>query len=300
VLNVTAYQALRQPRHETLRVRGLDMHLTRWGPDTSPMESPLLLLHGWLDAGETFQFMVDAFKKDWPIVAPDWRGFGRSEWPQEGYGFPDYLGDLDALMEQISPFTPARLVGHSMGGNIACLFAGIRPERVRSVVSLEGIGMPRTSANQAPQRMRKWLDQIKSPATEKNYNSFEQLTAIIQFRYPRFSPEVAAFVARAWGTMDENDQVRLAADPRHHWVNPILYKREDAEATWREIRVPLMMMLGEKSDYLQRLGADGTIEALRLAYPGVEIASVADAGHMLHLERPDLAASLVEAFLDAH
>ncbi len=281
-------------------MRGLDLHVTRWGPEVSPLESPLFLLHGWLDAGETFQFMVDSFKKDWPIVAPDWRGFGRSEWPQEGYGFPDYLGDFDALMEQISPLNPARLVGHSMGGNIACLFAGIRPERVRCVINLEGIGLPRTSAHHAPQRMRKWLDQIKSPATEKNYNSFEQLTAIIQFRYPRLSPAVAAFVANVWGVLDENDRVRLAADPRHHWVNPILYKREDAEATWREIRAPLMLLLGEKSDYLKRLGADGTIEGLRRAYPDVEIASVAGAGHMLHLEQPGPVASLVESFLDAH
>ena len=57
-----------------------------------------------------------------------------------------------------------------------------------------------------------------------------------------------------------------ARDPRHHWVNPILYKREDAEATWREIRAPLLMMLGEESEYLKRLGADGTIEALRSAH----------------------------------
>jgi pimeloyl-ACP methyl ester carboxylesterase len=297
---VTAYQALRQPRHEILRVRGLDMHLTRWGPKPTAMEPPVFLLHGWLDVGDTFQFMVDALKKDWSLVAPDWRGFGRSEWPQEGYGFPDYLGDLDALMDQISPFAPARIVGHSMGGNIANLYAGLRPERVRCVVNLEGFGLPRTSAQDAPKRMRKWLDQIKIPATEKNYNSFEQLAAIIQFRYTRFSAATAAFVAQVWGTHDENGRVRLAADPRHHWVNPIIYKREDAEATWREIRAPLLMMLGEESDYLKRLGVDGTLEALRATHPEVEIASVADAGHMLHIERPELVAPLVEAFLDAH
>ena len=102
---MTAYRVLRQPRHETLRVRGLDLHVTRWGPKISPTESPLFLLHGWLDAGETFQFMVDAFKKDWPIGAPDWRGFGRSEWPQEGYWFPDYLGDLDTLLDELSPLS---------------------------------------------------------------------------------------------------------------------------------------------------------------------------------------------------
>ncbi len=93
---MTAYQTLRQPRHEMLRVRGLEMHLTRWGPPPSVAAPPVFLLHGWLDCGETFQFMVDAFKKDRAFVALDWRGFGRSEWPQEGYGFPDYLGDFDA------------------------------------------------------------------------------------------------------------------------------------------------------------------------------------------------------------
>jgi pimeloyl-ACP methyl ester carboxylesterase len=298
--SITAYQALRQPRHETLRIRGLDMHLTRWGPFPSAAQPPLFLLHGWLDAGETFQFVVDALQKDWPVIAPDWRGFGRSEWPQEGYGFPDYLGDFDALMDEISPHAPARIVGHSMGGNIANLYAGVRPERVRCVVNLEGLGLPRTSAQDAPMRMRKWLDQIKSPTLEKTYNSFEQLASVIQFRYQRFPPGAAAFVARVWGIPDADNRVRLAADPRHHWVNPILYKREDAEATWREIRAPMLMVLGQESDYMQRLGADGTLEALRAAFPGAEVASIAEAGHMLHIERPEAVAPMIEAFLDAH
>jgi pimeloyl-ACP methyl ester carboxylesterase len=298
--SVTSYQALRQPRRETLRVRGLEMHLTRWGPAPSAREPPVFLLHGWLDAGETFQFLVDAFKKDWPVVAPDWRGFGRSEWPQEGYGFPDYLGDFDALLDQIAPDAAARVVGHSMGGNIANLYAGLRPARVRCVINLEGLGLPRTSPQDAPKRMRKWLDQIKSPTVEKTYNSFEQLASIVQFRYPRFTPAAAAFVARVWGMPDENGRVRLAADPRHHWVNPILYKREDAEATWGEIRAPALVVLGQESDYLPRLGADGTIEALRAAHPGAEVVSIEGAGHMLHIERPDAVAPVIEAFLDAH
>jgi pimeloyl-ACP methyl ester carboxylesterase len=276
------------------------MHLTRWGPEPSAQAPPVFLLHGWLDAGETFQFIVDAFKKDWPVISPDWRGFGRSEWPQEGYGFPDYLGDFDDLMDRISPDSPARIVGHSMGGNIANLYAGLRPERVRCVINLEGLGLPRTSPQDAPKRMRKWLDQIKVPTLEKNYSSFEQLASVIQFRYQRFSPAAAAFVARVWGTTDGDDRVRLAADPRHHWVNPILYKREDAEATWREIRAPLLMLLGQESDYLTRLGADGTIEALRAALPLAEVVSIAGAGHMLHIERPEAVAPVIEAFLDKY
>ena len=276
------------------------MHLTRWGPEPSESESPIVLLHGWLDVGETFQFMVEAFERNRPVAALDWRGFGRSEWPQQGYWFPDYLGDLDAVLDQLSPAAPARIVGHSMGGNIACSYAGIRPERVRCVVNLEGFGLQRTSASQAPARMRKWLDQLKTPALRKDYASFEELAGIIRFRYPRFSPAQAAFVAAAWGRLDAGGRVRLAGDPRHHWVNPILYKREDTEACWRELRAPLLMLLGELSEFLPKLGVDGTPEAFRAIFPHMEIARVAGAGHMLHIERPDLVAPLVESFLDAH
>jgi pimeloyl-ACP methyl ester carboxylesterase len=297
---VTAYRALRQPRHETLRVRGLDMHLTRWGPEPSESVSPIFLLHGWLDTGETFQFMVDAMQRDWPLVALDWRGFGRSERPQEGYWFPDYLGDLDALLAELSPAAPARLVGHSMGGNIACSYAGVRPERVRCVINLEGFGLARTSPAQAPARMRKWLDQLKTQPERKNYASFEELAGIIRFRYPRFSPAQAAFVAAAWGKLDGGGRVQLAGDPRHTLVNPILYKREDTEACWRELRAPLLMLVGEESNHLSKLGADGTTAAFRSIFPHIEIARVAGAGHMLHIERPDLVAPLVESFLDAH
>ena len=260
----------------------------------------MFMLHGWLDASDTFQFVVDAFAKDWPIVAPDWRGFGRSEWPQEGYSFPDYLGDLDALLDQLVPTGRVQLVGHSMGGNIANLYAGVRPERVRCVVNLEGLGLPRTASSESPKRMRKWLDQIKTPAIEKSYDSLEQFEMVIQHRYPRFPPEVTRFVARVWGKQEADGRVRQSSDPRHHWVNPILYKREDAEATWREIKAPLLLLVGEKSEFLPRLGADGTETALRATYPGVEIQSVPDAGHMLHIERPAAVAPLIEAFLDAH
>lgn len=276
------------------------MHLTRWGPAPSASQPPLFLLHGWLDCGATFQFMVDAFKKDWPMVALDWRGFGLSEWPQEGYVFPDYLGDLDALLDMLSPVYPVKLLGHSMGGNIANLYAGLRPERVRCVVNLEGFGLSRTSSRESPQRMRKWLDQIKTPLAEKSYNSMEQFAAVIQFRYPRFPPEIVQFVARAWGASDEQGRVKQSSDPRHHWVNPFIYKREDAEATWRELRAPMLMMLGEESDYLARLGPDGTLEALHNTFPGVEIQPIAAAGHMLHIERPASVAERVEAFLEAH
>ena len=82
------------------------IHLRRWGPAPSAMRRPVVLLHGCQDTGDTFQFLVDEFERDWPLAALDWRGFGRSDWAPDGYWFPEYLADLDALLELLS-FEPA-------------------------------------------------------------------------------------------------------------------------------------------------------------------------------------------------
>jgi len=264
----------------------------------------VFLLHGWQDTGDTFQFMVDALERDWALVAPDWRGFGRSAWPQEGYWFPDYFADLEALLDRLSPDEPARIVGHSMGGNVANLYAGLRPARVRCLVNLEGFGLRRSSPGDAPARLRKWLDQAKSVPVSKDYESVEQLAGVIRFRYPRFTDAQADFVARAWSEpaagAPDGGRVRLLGDGRHRWVNPVRYVREDAEACWREVKAPILMVLGDESEALSTIGTDGTEDAFRSTMPHVQIERLRGAGHMLHIEQADGVAALVENFLSTH
>ena len=117
----------------------LRYHLRTWNEDG---ERLLVLLHGTQDSSATFQFLVDRLSPQWRIVAPDWRGFGRSEWASQGYFFQDYLADLDAILDRLSPQKPVQLVGHSLGGNVACVYSGVCPERVSHVVSLDGFGLP--------------------------------------------------------------------------------------------------------------------------------------------------------------
>ncbi|MGA2398562.1 MAG: alpha/beta hydrolase [Steroidobacteraceae bacterium] len=297
---LNSYRVLREARHETLRIRGLDMHLRSWGPPPRADEPRWLLLHGYQDTGDTFQFLADAFERDWPLTALDWRGFGLSEWGQNGYWFHDYLADLDALLDVLCGDGPVRMVGHSMGGNIASLYAGVRPQRVRSLVNLEGFGMPRTAPDRAPAQLGKWLDQVKSIPPLKDYESFDQLASIIRHRYPRFGEARAEFVAHAWGRLEADGRVHLLGDPRHRWVNPTLYQREDAAACWRRISAPVLMVVGELSDYLPRLGADGAEGTMRSIIQDVEIARVAGAGHMLHIEQPEIIAARIERFSNSH
>src|SRR5690606_37160511 len=78
-------------------IRGLRYHVRRWGRPDAPA---LLMLHGWMDASASFQFLVDALEGDWQVYAPDWRGFGETAWSDApSYWFPDYLADLDRLLD---------------------------------------------------------------------------------------------------------------------------------------------------------------------------------------------------------
>ena len=289
-----SYQPRRPPRSEMHLIRGVRHHLTRWGPES---DSPLLFLHGWLDAGASFQFVVDCMGEEWPCAALDWRGFGQSDWEPEGYWFPNYLADLDVLLDVLSPGRPARLVGHSMGGNVASLYAGVRPERVERLVNLEGFGLPRTSSDQAPERYREWLEQLRETRDFPTYASFDQLTASVLRRNPRLEPDRAQFVASTWGVEHGVGGIRLRADPRHRLVNPVLYRREEAEACWRRVSAPVLLVLGELSDLRSRLGSDGTDAHMREVFRDLRIETIAGAGHMMHHEQPAEVARLIEAFL---
>ena len=120
----------------------------------------LLMFHGWGDMSATWQFVVDELKRDWHVIAPDWRGCGKSDNTGRTYYFPDYLADIDAVLDHYSPDRAVPVIGHSMGGNAACLYAGVRPDRVSHLVTLEGLGLPRKSPDDAPERYTKWFAEL--------------------------------------------------------------------------------------------------------------------------------------------
>lgn len=256
-----------------------------------------MLLHGWLDTGDTFQFLVDEMSQQHEFVAPDWRGFGRSEWPADGYWFPDYFGDLDALLDLWSPDAPATLVGHSMGGNIAMMYAGIRPDRVARVVCIEGLGMRRTEPSQAPGRYREWLQQQREIPGVARFPSLDAFAHLLMRRNPRLPPDRARFVAQAWSHTVDGGGVQVLGDPRHKHVNAVLYRREEAEACWREIVAPVLYVVAAQSELLPRLGEDGRPESMSHIVHRLEPCVIDGAGHMVHHERPGELARAVEAFL---
>jgi pimeloyl-ACP methyl ester carboxylesterase len=279
-------------------VRGLRYHVRRWAASSSSAGAPkLVLLHGWMDVSASFQFLVDALQRDWDVYAPDWRGYGQTDWGKSDcYWFPDYIADLDFLLERIET-NPVNLVGHSLGGNVASLYAGVKPARVARLVNLEGFGMQATRAEQAPKRYARWLEDLRDPSQLRPYASFAALADRLQQGNPRLSREKAEFLARHWGR-EEGAGVVLRGDPAHKIVNPVLYRYEEVRACWQQVTAPVLWVDADGSDTLKRLGLDEAQHAeRRAAFRNLRYATVRNAGHMLHHDQPEAVARLIEAFL---
>lgn len=276
---------IRQAR--SLTIRGVEYCVNEWGDTRSPL---LVYLHGWADTGSTFQFVVDALAKEWFVVAPDWRGFGRTSAHAEGYWFPDYLADLHELLNYYSPDQAVQLVGHSMGANIAALYAGVVSERVRTLVNIEGFGLSDSDPNEAPQRYRDWIEAGRTRPKFSEYANFRALAHRIAKRSPGIDAAKAEFVAREWAYEGDDHVIRLRADPAHKLPNAVLYRRAEAAACWRKITAGMVLISGEKSPFAARFDT-----AALLPFAKGRSVEIPDAGHMIHFEAPTELARVIEA-----
>lgn len=304
-----AYVPTHPAESRFLPVRGLQHHVLVWG-DTSlaTPEQPLLVMaHGWMDVGASFQFMVDALRQqpgwaDRPIVAIDWRGFGLTDCPNtDSYFFADYLGDLDALLDQLAPGQKVDLLGHSMGGNVVMLYAGVRSGRIHRLINLEGFGLPATEADEAPERYIKWLDEIKTPNKLKDYATVEDVAKRLQANNPRLREPFAMWLARHWARQDGERWV-INADAAHKRPQPFLYRVEEVRAFLMRIQCPVLFVEGSETLYFMFFGGKFTHEEFRervKLVPDFRLETIKEAGHMLHHDQPEELAVHIARFLQA-
>ena len=299
------YQVLKPSRSSTLAMRHLSYHVRHWGPDTSPLPT-LVLLHGWMDVSASYQFTVDALQHERRIIAPDWRGFGLTTGaPVDHYVFADYLADLDLLLDHYAPGEAVDLVGHSMGGNVAMMYAGVRPERIRRLVNLEGFGLPATRPDQAPKRYAQWIDEIKQLHTGdmalKGYDSQDGVARRLMKTNPRLSEDKAQWLAGHWAQPNAKGQWEILGDPAHKITSAQLYRLDEAMALYKNITAPVLAVEASDDSLSQWWKGRYTLDEYHQRLTHVRncrTAVVHDAAHMLHHDQPAQVARLIEEFLE--
>ena len=298
------YPIKRISRSAFVPIRGLDYHVRLWG-EPQPGQTPLVLLHGWMDVAASYQFMVDALAREHFIIAPDWRGFGLTNAVgADTFWFPDYIADLDALLDHYCADTPVNLVGHSMGGNVAMLYAAVRPERVRRLINLEGFGLPATRPSQAPARYTQWLSELKQlrqgELKLRHYDTLDAVARRLIKTNPRLSPDKAHWLAAHWSAETAPGQWTILGEAAHKIINPQLYRVDEMLAVFANIRAPMLMVEASDDSMAQWWRGKYTIDEFheRLkAVPDVTVQRLPDCSHMLHHDQPGLLARLIEDFL---
>jgi pimeloyl-ACP methyl ester carboxylesterase len=267
------------------RVNGLRLFVHRFLDEAvQPTGLTIVLLHGFLDAGATWDMVAPALARaGHDVIAPDLRGFGQSDYVGPGgyYHFPDYVADLAELVDTLAP-RRLGIVGHSMGGTIAALYAGTYPERVERLALLEGMGPMATEPAVAVDRMQAWLRTLREVTRQpKPLTSLKEAVERLALHHPRVPREVIETRAKLLTRADDTGRLVWAYDPLHRTTSPTPFQTDAFKEFLRRIDCPTLVVSGGPAGWHPPDEAD---RIACLKYP--LHFELPHAGHMMHWTEP--------------
>ena len=274
----------------------LRLHYADWGNAAAPT---LLLVHGGRDHCRNWDWVADALRHDWHVVAPDLRGHGDSAWSPEGhYEMTAFVYDLAQLVHQLGD-TSVTIVAHSMGGNVALRYAGLFPDQVRRLVAIEGLGpSPRMLAERraVPQaeRTRTWIASKREAAgrVPRRYATLDDALARMKEENGFLSDEQARHLTIHGMNRNEDGSWSWKFDNYLRARNLNELPQDELHALWGAITCPTLLLYGARS-WASNPEEDGRLALFRDA----RVVEFADAGHWLHHDQLDRFVAELRAFL---
>lgn len=266
---------------------GLSLRVLEWG---LPAAAPVIMLHGIRGYARTFAPLAQGLLPNHRTIAWDQRGRGASDWDPAGNYYNDtYVRDIEDVVDRLG-LDRFDLLGHSMGGIAAYVYAATHPERIRRLV-IEDAGPGASEDSAGSVRIRQEL--LSAP---RSFESWDAAVAFMQKLRPSVTEAARLDRLRnmlkqqpdgTWSWQYDHDGIaraRLDPDPSR------------TVALWpyvEAIRAPTLVLRGGRSDYFKR----ETAEAIAARNPLVRWKEVPDAGHYIHDDQPDVVRDLVSAFL---
>ncbi len=272
----------------------LRLHYLDWGNEGAPN---VLLVHGSQDHCHTWDWVAEQLAGHYHVVAVDLRGHGDSEWVHGApYGSLDYVYDIAQLIDQQN-LAPVHIVAHSMGGNVASIYAGTYPDRVASFTSVEGVGgipMWYRGEGEPQERIRAWIDQLRTLAgrTPRRYDSQGDALQRMQKSNPHLSDERARHLTIHGSNQNEDSTYSWKFDNYTHSRQAYGITFEDIKTVWEQIDCPTLLING-KQGFGHRTGQSGTLEHFRTA----RVVDIDNAGHWVHHDQFDEFMEHLTAFL---
>jgi pimeloyl-ACP methyl ester carboxylesterase len=289
---------------------GVMLGLLDYGdPGSAP---PLFLLHGIRDLAWSMDPVAQALRDRYRVLSLDLRGHGASDHPG-GYTFPHYAADLHCVLDRLG-IERLTLIGHSLGGQIVCAYAGLFPERVRALVTIEGLGPPRPPAGDEVEERRlhgrsgvEMLARLHDRS--RRLADLDEAVERVRANHPSLDAARARFLTERGVVALPDGGLRWRWDPRVQgtWATTTRVANEER---WSWVRCPTLVVTagGAGRFWRERRGMidaeDGGMtpeeRARRVAcFENARHVEIAGAGHMVHFDAPDELNRAIVEFLDA-
>ena len=290
------HQEMPGPTSHSYFSQRLRLHFVDWGNPAAP---PLLLVHGGRDHCRNWDWVAQALRDDWHVIAPDLRGHGDSEWSADGqYDMPGYIYDLAQLVHQ-QHLAPVTVIGHSLGGNIALRYTGTYPEAVRRLVAIEGLGLSpellvKRASRTLDDRMRGWIDERRGLAGRlpRRYPSIEEAFKRMQEENKHLSPAQARHLTVHGINQNEDGTFSWKFDNYVRSWPAYDVPIDELHNLWNRIDCQTLLVNGKES-WASDPEADGRASHFRNA----RMVTFENAGHWVHHDQLEGFLELVTGFI---
>ncbi len=279
-------------------VRGLHYAVFKHAAQQDKGNLPVVLCHGFLDTGRAFAPVAQMLSAERDVFCFDWRGHGDSDWVTAGgfYHFMDYVADLDALLVSLG-INKCQLIGHSMGGVVSTYFTAVRSTKIDKLVNIEGLGIPGASYAEASARLKLWLDGLQAEPRKQvqMYDTIEAMEERLARQHPLMSQEQIREYAAILIQGDEHVGYTWKFDPLHRLRNPYPFYEEAWMEFAKLVHCPVLYVDASRSNFSMDINH---VRSRYEAFSDASHATIANCGHMIHLNNPDDLGQTINEFLD--
>jgi abhydrolase domain-containing protein 6 len=274
---VERQQAGLSPRE--VEVDGLTIHYYEGGPAEG---ETLLMIHGFAANRDNWLRFARYFTHRYHVIALDLPGFGESSRPDVSY-------DVASQAERVRAFAKAlkierlHLIGNSMGGHIAALYAARHPDEVTSLALLDNAGVNAPHKSEMIQRLERGEP---NPLVARNAEEFDALLRFVFVTPPTLPDSLKRYFAEQ-SVANREHYDRVFAQLRGQYV-PL-------EPELPKIQAPTLLLWGDKDRVLDV----SSIEVMKPLLKRPSVVVMKDSGHAPMIERPEETAQHYQAFLDS-